>query len=165
MIDIKDIKTEEEYEQILKRIEEIFDSKPNTPEGKELEYLVGLVEKYEDENFSIDKPSARAAIKFRMDQWELNTKRLIPDNEMIIHPSETLKEVMEDRSISVENLSQSTGFTQDYINGVLNCKENITGEFARKLEDTFNIDTDFWMKLQEQYDNELLEYKKTIVLI
>ncbi len=31
MTDIKDIKTEEEYEQILKRIEEIFDSKPNTP--------------------------------------------------------------------------------------------------------------------------------------
>ena len=161
MIDIKDIKTEEEYEQILKRIEEIFDSKPNTPEGKELEYLVGLVEKYEDENFSIDKPSARAAIKFRMDQWELNTKRLIPDNEMIIHPSETLKEVMEDRSISVENLSQSTGFTQDYINGVLNCKENISAEFARNLEDTLNIDTDFWMKLQELYDDELKTFEES----
>ena len=54
MTDIKEIKTEEEYEQILKRIEEIFDSKQNTPEGNELEYLVGLVEKYEDENFPND---------------------------------------------------------------------------------------------------------------
>lgn len=51
---IKHIKTEEEYEQILKRIKEIFDSKPETPEGNELDYLVGLVEKYEDEIFPSD---------------------------------------------------------------------------------------------------------------
>lgn len=51
---IKQIKTEEEYEQILKRIKEIFDSKPETPEGNELDYLVGLVEKYEDEIFPSD---------------------------------------------------------------------------------------------------------------
>lgn len=155
MTDIKVIKTEEEYEQILKRIEEIFDSKPNTSEGDELEYLVGLVEKYEDENYPIDEPSPRAAIRFRMEQWGLNDKRLIPSNDMIIHPGETLKEVMVDRNISVESLAQSTGFTQDYINAVLNCKENISAEFARKLEDTLNIDADFWMKLQELYNDEL----------
>lgn len=51
---IKQIKTEEKYEQILKRIREIFDSKPETPEGNELDYLVGLVEKYEDEIFPSD---------------------------------------------------------------------------------------------------------------
>ena len=52
MTDIKEIQTVKDYEQILKRIEEIFDSKPNTPEGGELKYLVGLVEKYENENLS-----------------------------------------------------------------------------------------------------------------
>ena len=158
MTDIKVIKTEEEYEQILKRIEEIFDSKPNTPEG---ECLVGLVEKYEDENFPIDKPSPKAAIRFRMEQWGLNAKRLIPSNDMIIHPGETLKEVMEDRNISTESLAQSTGFTQDYINAVLNCKENISAEFARKLEETLNIDTDFWMKLNELYDDELKAFEES----
>ena len=66
-----------------------------------------------------------------MEQWGLNAKRLIPSNDMIIHPGETLKEVMEDRNISTESLAQSTGFTQDYINAVLNCKENIPAEFAR----------------------------------
>ena len=161
MTDIKVIKTEEEYEQLLKRIEEIFDLKPNTPEGDELEYLVGLVEKYEDENYPIDRPSPKTAIRFRMEQWGLNTKRLIPTNDMIIHPGETLKEVMEDRNISAESLAQSTGFTQDYINGVLNCKENISAEFARNLEDTLNIDTDFWMKLQELYDDELKTFEES----
>ena len=161
MTDIKEIKTEEEYEQILKRIEEIFDSKPNTPEGDELEYLVALVEKYEDENFPIDKPSPKAAIRFRMEQWGFNAKRLIPSNDMIIHPGETLKEVMEDRNISTESLAQSTGFTQDYINAVLNCKENISAEFARKLEDALNIDTDFWIKLNELYNDELKAFKES----
>ena len=161
MTDIKVIKSEEEYEQILKRIEDIFDSKPNTPEGDELEYLVGLVEKYEDENYPIDKPSPKAAIRFRMEQWGLNAKRLIPDNEMIIHPGETLKEVMEDRNISAKSLAQSTGFTQNYISAVLNCKENISADFARKLEETLNIDTDFWMKLQELYDAELKAFEES----
>jgi addiction module HigA family antidote len=161
MTDIKVIKSEEEYEQILKRIEDIFDSKPNTPEGDELEYLVDLVEKYEDKNFPIDKPSPKASIRFRMEQWGLNAKRLIPSNDMIIHPGETLKEVMEDRNISAESLAQSTGFTQDYVNAVLNCKENISDEFARKLEETLNIDTDFWMKLQELYNDELKNFEES----
>ena len=161
MTDIKEIQTVKDYEQILKRIEEIFDSKPNTPEGNELEYLVGLVEKYEEENYPIDKPSPKAAIRFRMEQWGLNAKRLIPSNDMIIHPGETLKEVMEDRNISTESLAQSTRFTQDYINAVLNCKENISAEFARKLEETLNIDTDFWMKLNELYDDELKAFEES----
>ena len=161
MTDIKEIQTVKDYKQILKRIEEIFDSKPNTPEGNELEYLVGLVEKYEEENYPIDKPSPKAAIRFRMEQWGLNAKRLIPSNDMIIHPGETLKEVMEDRNISTESLAQSTGFTQDYINAVLNCKENISAEFARKLEDALNIDTDFWIKLNELYNDELKAFKES----
>ena len=161
MTDIKEIKTEEEYEQIHKRIEDIFDSKPNTPEGDELEYLVDLVEKYEDENFPIDEPSPRATIRFRMEQWGLIAKRLIPSNDMIIHPGETLIEVMEDRNISAESLAQSTRFTQDYFNAVFNCKENISADFARKLEETLNIDTDFWMKLQELYNDELKAFEES----
>lgn len=51
---IKQIQTEEEYEQILKRIKEIFDSKPETPEGNALDYFVGLVEKYKDKIFPSD---------------------------------------------------------------------------------------------------------------
>ena len=81
--------------------------------------------------------------------------------EMIIHPGETLKEVMEDRNISTESLAQSTGFTQDYVNAVLNCKENISAEFARKLEDTLNIDADFWMKLNKFYDEELKAFEES----
>ena len=43
------IKTEEEYNQILKRLDEIFDAKKGTKEGEELERLVSLIEDYEKE--------------------------------------------------------------------------------------------------------------------
>ncbi len=37
----------------LKRIEAIFDAKPGTPEGDELEQLASFVEAYEEEHYSI----------------------------------------------------------------------------------------------------------------
>lgn len=37
----------EKYQSYLKRIDEIFDSEPGTPEGEELEKLVSWVEEYE----------------------------------------------------------------------------------------------------------------------
>lgn len=87
---------------------------------------------------------------FIMKESEKSTTR-----EMIIHPGETLKEVMEARNITVKELSKSTGFTQTYINAVLGGEENITNDFAEKLENTLNVDADFWMKLNELYNDEL----------
>lgn len=74
----KVIKTEEAYEEALSRIEEIFDSKPGTPEGDELELLVTLVELYEEEKYPIEAPDPISAIKFRMEQQGLKNKDLIP---------------------------------------------------------------------------------------
>ena len=78
MISPKVIKTEEEYNTILNRIEEIFDSKPGTPEFDELELLTQLAEIYEEEKYPIDLPSPVSAIKFRMEQQGLKSKDLIP---------------------------------------------------------------------------------------
>lgn len=57
---IKPIKTEEDYQQALKRLEEIFDAKPDTVEGDELEILGNLIENYEEEHFPIDNPDQTA---------------------------------------------------------------------------------------------------------
>ena len=45
------VKTEDEYNQALERLEEIFDARRGTPEGDELDILAGIIEKYEDEHF------------------------------------------------------------------------------------------------------------------
>ena len=74
----KVIKTTEEHDQALARIEELFSAKPGTPEGDELELLVLLVETYEAEKFPIELPDPIEAIRFRMEQMNLKQKDLIP---------------------------------------------------------------------------------------
>ncbi len=57
-----EIKTEEQYQEALNRLEAIFDAKRGTEEGDELELLSVLIEKYENEKYPID------SIKFRVEQ-------------------------------------------------------------------------------------------------
>ena len=52
----KIIKTEEDYQRALARIDELMDAEPNTPEGDELEPLVTLVELYEEKKYPVDMP-------------------------------------------------------------------------------------------------------------
>jgi HTH-type transcriptional regulator/antitoxin HigA len=70
-MDIKPIKTKKDYEASLKKIEMLFNAKPNTPNGDLLEVLVTLVEAYEQKHFKIFPPDPIEAIKFRMDQLGL----------------------------------------------------------------------------------------------
>ena len=64
----KIIKTAEEYDQALIRLENIFDSKPGTTEGEELELLALLIDNYEKEFCPIAFPDPIEAIRFRMEQ-------------------------------------------------------------------------------------------------
>lgn len=74
----KVIKSKTQYERTMARVDEIFDAKPGTREGDELELLLLLVEKYEEEHFPIGLPDPIAAIRFRMDQEKLKPKDLVP---------------------------------------------------------------------------------------
>lgn len=71
---VKILKTEEEYEAALARIDALMDAKPGSLEEEELELLALLVEKYEAEHYPIDLPDPVEAIKFRMDQDGLQPK-------------------------------------------------------------------------------------------
>jgi len=73
---IKVIKTEEDYNKALKRLEIIFDAPADTSDGDEADLLGILIEKYEDEHYPIDPPDPIEAIKFRMEQMEMNNKDL-----------------------------------------------------------------------------------------
>lgn len=73
---IKVLKTEDDYNQALKRLEEIFHAPVDTEEGDEAELLSILIEKYEEEHYSIEAPDPIEAIKFRMEQMEMTKKDL-----------------------------------------------------------------------------------------
>lgn len=67
-MNIEPIKIKKDYQQVLTRLEIIFDAKKSTPEGDELEILGILIDQYENEHFKIDLPDPIEAIKFRMEQ-------------------------------------------------------------------------------------------------
>ena len=107
------IKTEEDNNQALKRLEAIFDAKKKTPEGDELELLGLLIDQYENENFPIDLPDPIEAIKFRMEQMGYNQN----------------------------DLAKIIGF-KSRASEILNRKRKLSLEMIRQLHTTLNIPTD-----------------------
>jgi HTH-type transcriptional regulator / antitoxin HigA len=75
---IKPIRTEEDYEATLLRIESLMMAEAGTPEVDELEVLGTLVELYEETHFPMGWPDPVEAIKFRMDQAGLSARDLVP---------------------------------------------------------------------------------------
>jgi len=57
-------------------LEYIFHAAMDTPEGDEAEVLSILIEKYEEENYPMGMPDPIEAIKFRMEQMNMNQKEL-----------------------------------------------------------------------------------------
>ena len=71
------VKTETDYQDALLGLEELFHTEPGTQEQEELEILVMLIEKYETKLVGeFPDPDPIEAIKFKMEQMELNQKDL-----------------------------------------------------------------------------------------
>jgi HTH-type transcriptional regulator/antitoxin HigA len=107
------IKTEENYNRALKRLDEIFDAKKGTEEGDELELLGLLIEQYENEHFPIDLPDPIEAIKFRMEQLGYNQN----------------------------DLAKIIGF-KSRASEILNKKRKLSLEMIRLIHTSLNIPTD-----------------------
>lgn len=75
------IKTEQQYRSLLKRVDELLDLVEETtpltdPNMIELDILSDLVEEYEDEHYPIGTPSLVDVIKLRMYEMNLTQAKL-----------------------------------------------------------------------------------------
>ena len=77
-MDIKPIKTGEDYRSALSRVAELIDATPNSPEEDELDVLSSLVEIYETKHYSIQDAHPLKVIKFVMEQNNMLDKDLMP---------------------------------------------------------------------------------------
>lgn len=116
-MNIKPVKTAKDYKQALVRLEQIFDAKPGTKEGDELEILAILIEKQEDKKYPIEAPDPIEAIKFRMEQLGYKQKDL-------------------------ENIIGYKGRVSE----ILNKKRKLTLEMIRKIHDALQISTEVLVK-------------------
>ncbi len=72
IMDIRPVKTEQDYKMALSRIEELWGAKKDSPESDELDLLATLVESYEMKHYPISPPDPVDAIKFRMEQMGMS---------------------------------------------------------------------------------------------
>jgi len=109
---IRPIKSKKDYQNALTRLEVIFDAKPGTPQGDELEVLGILIDNYEQVNYPIDFPDPIEAIKFRMEQL----------------------------GYSQNDLANVVGL-KSRASEILNKKRKLTLDMIRSLHDTLKIPT------------------------
>ena len=110
---LKLIKTKKDYQNALDRLEMIFDARPGTTEGDELEILGILIDKYEKENYPFDFPDPIEAIGFRLEQ--------------LGYSQSDLANVVGLKSMASE---------------ILNKKRKLTLQMIRNLHETLHIPTD-----------------------
>lgn len=76
-MDIRPIKTEEDYYEALSRIEGLWGAKKDSPARDELDLLVTLVEAYEMKHYPIVPRDPIDAIKYRMEQMGMTNADMI----------------------------------------------------------------------------------------
>lgn len=109
-MELRPIKTENDYGKALERLEVIFDASPDSKEGDEAEILSLLIENYENKHYPIDAPDPIDAIMIRMEEMNLKQKDLVG----VIGAKSRVSEI-------------------------LNKKKKLTVDMIRKLEETLNI--------------------------
>lgn len=75
-------------------------------------------------------------------------------SSFLIHPGEMIKDEIEFRAISHDNLAHELGIPLSYLEAVLNGKKDVTTEFALLLEAALDIDADIWLNLQADYNKQ-----------
>lgn len=93
MTTLKPIRSEDECEAALARIEALWDAPEGSPDSDEMEALAILVEAYEREAHPVAPPDPIEAVRFAMEQRGLKPK----DLERILGSSGRVSEVMRRR--------------------------------------------------------------------
>jgi HTH-type transcriptional regulator / antitoxin HigA len=100
-VDIKPIRTEQDYESAMARLEELWSAPPDSPESDELEVLLALTGAYEKKHHHIEPPDPIARLEYRMDQMGFN--------------QEEIRRFMESRKKIPEMLSRESGLSIEVI--------------------------------------------------
>lgn len=78
-MELRPIKTELDYQNALKEIEQLFDVEPNSAECDRLDILATLVEAYEQKHYPIEAPDAISAILYYLEARGLSEHDLVDD--------------------------------------------------------------------------------------
>lgn len=77
-MNIKPIRNDDDLTAAFIHLEHIYQAEAGTPEADEVEVLVALIEAYENKHYPIQHASPIDAIRFQMEQLNLDQKDLEP---------------------------------------------------------------------------------------
>lgn len=113
-MEIKPIRTEQDYQAALKEIERLFEAVPGTPESDRLDILVSLVEAYEAKHYPIPEPD---------------------------DPVQVVEYYMESRGLNRTDLAVYLG-SKERVSEFLNRKRSLSLEMIRSLHEGLGIPAD-----------------------
>lgn len=80
--------------------------------------------------------------------------------ELLIHPGETISDILENRSLTQKELAQRAGVSEAFLSDVIHGKKDISKSLAMGLEYAIGVPSSFWLNLQANYNSELLSLQE-----
>ena len=80
--------------------------------------------------------------------------------DLLIHPGETISDLLEERGMTQKELAQRAGVSEAFLSDVIHGKKDISKGLAMGLEYAFGVPGSFWLNLQANYDAELLSLRE-----
>ena len=78
---------------------------------------------------------------------------MLPKNRAPTHPGEMLlKEFLEPMELTQKDLAVHLGWTYARVNEIVNGKRGVSADSALALADAFQIEPEFWLNLQRNWD-------------
>lgn len=84
----------------------------------------------------------------------------IPPALRPLHPGEILRTELKARKLALDVFAERIGMQPSRLNDLVKGKIPVTIDIAEKLQDVLGIDSQSWINLQAQYDNDLKTIKK-----
>lgn len=119
-MDIRPIKTEEDYEAALGEIDRLWGAEFGSPDGDKLDVLATLVESYEEKHYPIEAPD----------------------------PIEAILHQLESRGLTRQDLEPFIG-TRGRVSEILNRKRPLSLEMIRNLQKGLDISADILVQPYE----------------
>ena len=80
--------------------------------------------------------------------------------DLIIHPGETISDLLEERSMTQKELAHRAGVSEAFLSDVIHGNKDISKGLAMGLEYALGVPKSFWLNLQAHYDAELLSFQE-----
>lgn len=79
------------------------------------------------------------------------------------HPGEMIKDEIEYRGLSQRKLAAQMGISPTLLNEILNGKRAVSTQYALLFEAALGIDADIWLRLQADYDMQIIKSNKSFL--